>query len=89
MGIGEIQEEIEELDQKITDKIIQAELLGEEVKIEESEIIMKEIGQIKTQRNLLTNTKDYLLQVESFHKFPLSLVLQDNSIGHLYSLFFL
>ena len=55
----EIQEEIEELDQKITDKIKQAELLGEEGKIEESEKIMKEIEQIKTQRNLLTNTKDY------------------------------
>ena len=55
----EIQEEIEELDQKITDKIKQAELLGEKGKIDESEKIMKEIEQIKTQRNLLTNTKEY------------------------------
>ena len=55
----EIQEEIEELDQKITDKIKQAELLGEKGMIDESEKIMKEIEQIKTQRNLLTNTKEY------------------------------
>ena len=55
----EIQEEIEQLDQQITEKIKQAEHLGEIGMIDDSEKLMKEIEQIKVQRNLLTNTKEY------------------------------
>ena len=55
----EIQEEIEQLDQQITEKIRQAEQLGEVGMIDESEKLMKEIEQIKSQRNILTNTKEY------------------------------
>ena len=55
----EIQEEIEQLDLQITEKIKQAEHLGEIGMIDESEKLMKEIEQIKVQRNLLTNTKEY------------------------------
>ena len=55
----EIQDEIEQLDQQITEKIKQAEQLGEVGMIAESEKLMKEIEQIKVQRNILTNTKEY------------------------------
>ena len=55
----EIQEEIEQLDQQITEKIKQAEHFGEVGMIDESEKLMKEIEQIKVQRNVLTNTKEY------------------------------
>ena len=55
----EVQEEIEQLDKQITEKIKQAEHLGEVGMIEESEKLMKEIEQIKVQRNVLTNTKEY------------------------------
>ena len=55
----DIQEEIEQLDQQISEKIKEAEHLGEIGMIDESEKVMKEIEQIKTQRNLLTNTKEY------------------------------
>ena len=55
----ENQEKIEKLDQQITEKIRQAENLGELGMIDESEKLMKEIEQIKVERNVLTNTKEY------------------------------
>ena len=55
----EVQEEIEQLDKQITEKIKQAEHLGEIGMIEESEKLMKEIEQIKVQRNVLNNIKEY------------------------------
>ena len=51
--------EIENLDKEITEKIKEAEHLGEMGLIDQSEKIMKEIEQIKIQRNLLTNTKEH------------------------------
>ena len=51
--------ELENLDKEITEKIKEAEHLGEMGLIEESEKLMKEIEQIKIQRNLLTNTKEH------------------------------
>lgn len=51
--------EIEKLDKEITEKIKEAEHLGEMGLIDQSEKIMKEIEQIKIQRNLLTNTKEH------------------------------
>jgi len=50
--------ELENLDKEITEKISEAEHLGEMGLIEQSEKLMKEIEQIKIQRNLLTNTKE-------------------------------
>ena len=52
--------ELENLDKEITEKIKEAEHLGETGMIEESEKLMKEIEQIKIQRNLLTNTKEHV-----------------------------
>jgi len=52
--------ELENLDKEITEKIKEAEHLGEMGLIEESEKLMKEIEQIKIQRNLLTNTKEHV-----------------------------
>ena len=51
--------EIENLNKEITEKIKEAEHLGEMGLIEQSEKLMKEIEQIKIQRNLLTNTKEH------------------------------
>ena len=51
--------EIENLDKEITEKIKEAEHLGEMGLIDQSEKIMKEIEQIKIQRNILTNTKEH------------------------------
>lgn len=55
----DVQEEIEQLDQQISEKLKQAELLGERGMIDESEKLTKEIEQIKVQRSVLTNTKEY------------------------------
>ena len=56
----EIQEKIENLDKKITELISEAENLGENGFIDESEKLTKEAEQLKIQRNLLTNsTKDH------------------------------
>ena len=52
--------ELENLDKEITEKISEAEHLGEMGLIEQSEKLMKEIEQIKIQRNLLTNTKEHV-----------------------------
>ena len=52
----EIQQQIEEIDKKITELTAQAEQLGEKGLIDEADKIMKEIEQAKIQRNLLTNT---------------------------------
>jgi len=51
--------EIENLNKEITEKIKEAEHLGEMGLIDQSEKLMKEIEQIKIQRNLLTNTKEH------------------------------
>ena len=51
--------EIENLNKEITEKIKEAEHLGEIGLIDQSEKLMKEIEQIKIQRNLLTNTKEH------------------------------
>ena len=51
--------EIENLDKEITEKINEAEHLGENGLIDQSEKLMKEIEQLKIQRNLLTNTKEH------------------------------
>jgi hypothetical protein len=55
----DVQEEIEQLDQQISEKLKQAEHLGEIGMIDESEKLTKEIEQIKVQRSVLTNTKEY------------------------------
>ena len=52
----EVQEKIENLDKKITELISQAENLGANGFIDESEKLTKEAEQLKIQRNLLTNT---------------------------------
>ena len=52
--------ELENIDKEITEKISEAEHLGEMGLIEQSEKLMKEIEQIKIQRNLLTNTKEHV-----------------------------
>ena len=51
--------ELENIDKEITEKIKEAEHLGEKGLIDQSEKLMKEIEQIKIQRNLLTNTKEH------------------------------
>ena len=51
--------EIENLNKEITEKLKEAEHLGEMGLIDQSEKLTKEIEQIKIQRNLLTNTKEH------------------------------
>ena len=52
--------ELENIDKEITEKIKEAEHLGEKGLIDQSEKLMKEIEQMKIQRNLLTNTKEHV-----------------------------